>query len=212
MPAKADNWLPTRRSLLQRLKHWDDQESWRDFFNTYSRIIYTVAARAGFDDAEAQDIVQETIIAVAKHMPDFHYDPAKGSFKAWLLRIVRHRIIDHQRMRQSHPQHQRQPPTGTTATSRTSTINKVPDPRSADLDRMWDEEWRQQLFDTALQRVKTKVGDTDFQIFDCYVLKQWPVNDVAATLSVSKAHVYVAKSRVSAALKKEIKAVEARML
>jgi RNA polymerase sigma-70 factor (ECF subfamily) len=189
MPAKADNWLPTRHSLLQRLKNWDDQESWRDFFNTYSRIIYTVAARAGFDDAEAQDIVQETIIAVAKHMPDFHYDPAKGSFKAWLLRIARNRIIDHQRKRQSHPQHQLQPPTGTTATSRTSTINKVPDPRSADLDQVWDEEWRQQLFDAALQRVKTKVGDTDFQIFDCYVLKQWPVNDVAATLSVSKAHV-----------------------
>jgi RNA polymerase sigma-70 factor (ECF subfamily) len=212
MSAKADNWLPTRRSLLQRLKHWDDQESWRDFFNTYSRIIYTVAARAGFDDAEAQDIVQETVIAVAKHIPDFHYDPAKGSFKAWLLRIARNRIIDHQRKRQSHPHHQLRPPTATTATARTSTINKIPDPRSADLDRMWDEEWRQQLFDAALQRVKTKVGDTDFQIFDCYVLKQWPVNDVAATLSVSKAHVYVAKSRVSAALKKEIKAVEERML
>src|SRR5262245_48540471 len=36
MAAKADNWLPTRRSLLQRLKRWDDQESWRDFFDTYS--------------------------------------------------------------------------------------------------------------------------------------------------------------------------------
>jgi hypothetical protein len=56
------------------------------------------------------------------------------------------------------------------------------------------------------------VGDSDFQIFDCYVLKQWPLEDVAATLSVSKAHIYVAKSRVSAALRKETKALEARML
>src|SRR6059036_2366590 len=131
MPAKADNWLPTRRSLLQRLKNWDDQESWRDFFDTYSRIIYTVAVKAGFNDPEAQDIVQETIIGVAKEMPSFNYDPAIGSFKAWLLRIARRRIIDHQRKRQSQPQHQSQP---TTATSGTATINKLPDLRPSELD------------------------------------------------------------------------------
>src|SRR2546428_9195266 len=111
-----------RRSLLLRLKNWDDQGSWRDFFETYSKIIYTVAARSGFDDTEAQDIVQETIIAVAKHIPDFNYDPAIGSFKSWLLRIPRPPIINHPRKPQSHPQHNLQPGTATsrTRTSRTA--------------------------------------------------------------------------------------------
>lgn len=124
-------------------------------------------------------------------------DPAVGSFKSWLLHIARNRIIDHLRNRQSHPQDKATPATGT---ARTFTINRIPNPKTDDLDRLWDEEWRQHLFDAALQRVKRKVGDTAFQIFDCYVLKQWPVNDVATTLAVSKAHVSVAKSRVSAAL------------
>ena len=214
MPAKPDNWLPTRRSLLLRLKNWDDQGSWRDFFETYSKIIYTVATRSGFDATEAQDIVQETIIAVAREMPGFNYDPAIGSFKSWLLRIARHRIIDHRRKQQSHPQHKPQPATATsrTGTSRTATINKIPDSKAGDLDHLWNEEWQKHLLEVALQKVKSKVGDTDFQIFDCYVLKQWPLDDVVATLSVSKAHVYVAKSRVTAALRKETKALEARML
>jgi len=31
--------IPTRSSLLGRLKDWEDQESWRDFFETYWRLI-----------------------------------------------------------------------------------------------------------------------------------------------------------------------------
>ena len=56
-------FIPTRRSLLSRLKDWDNQDSWRDFFNTYWRLIYEFAAKAGLDDADAQDVVQETVIS-----------------------------------------------------------------------------------------------------------------------------------------------------
>src|SRR6059058_5511900 len=90
-------FIPTRRSLLSRLKQWDDQESWQDFFNTYWRLIYSVARRAGLGDGEAQDVVQETVAAVARQMPNFKYDPQAGSFKSWLLLITRRRILDHLR-------------------------------------------------------------------------------------------------------------------
>src|ERR1043165_10231370 len=88
MSEQRDEFLPTRRSLLIRLKNWDDQESWRNFFDTYSRLIYSFARKAGFGDAEAQDVVQETVVTVAKHIPQFEYDPALGSFKSWLLQIT----------------------------------------------------------------------------------------------------------------------------
>src|SRR5690349_5651338 len=81
--------LPTRRSLLTRLKKWDDQESWQDFFDTYWQLIYSVALRSGLNDSEAQDVVQETVAAVARQMPNFKYNPAIGSFKSWLLLITR---------------------------------------------------------------------------------------------------------------------------
>src|SRR5438445_1491518 len=192
MTVKRENWLPTRRSLLTRLKNWDDAEGWRQFFDTYSKLLYTVAVRKGFDDAEAQDIVQETIISVARHIPNFHYDPVHGSFKAWLLRIARSRIIDHIRKRGRQPQHASAPPT--TGTSRTAFIDRVPDPKGPDLDGVWDEEWQKHLFKAALEKVKEKVSDKDFQIFDCHVLKDWPVKEVVSVLRVSEAYVYTAKS------------------
>src|SRR6185436_20130176 len=92
--------IPTRQSLLERLRRWDDQCSWQEFFDSYWGLIYGVARKAGLNDADAQDVVQETIIATARKMPEFRYDPSVGTFKAWLMRLTRWRIADHFRRQQ----------------------------------------------------------------------------------------------------------------
>ena len=76
----APDPIPTRHSLLNRLKDWDDQTSWQEFFDTYWRLIYSVAIKAGLSDAEAQEVVQETVIGVARKISEFKADPAHGSF------------------------------------------------------------------------------------------------------------------------------------
>lgn len=53
MPLNPDDTIPTRQSLLERLKDWEDQKSWGDFFNTYWKLIYGVARQAGLTEAEA---------------------------------------------------------------------------------------------------------------------------------------------------------------
>src|ERR1051325_187335 len=102
MPKKQklnDELIRTRASLIDRLKNWEDHKSWREFFDTYWKLIYGVARHAGLTDAEAQDVVQETMLHVAKKMPKFNYDPAIGSFKAWLLNKVRWASIQQLRKR-----------------------------------------------------------------------------------------------------------------
>jgi DNA-directed RNA polymerase specialized sigma24 family protein len=84
----------TRWSLLARLKNWEDQQSWCEFFDMYWRLIYSVAIKAGLTDAEAQYVVQDTVLSVAKKINDFKCDPASGSFKAWLLKLTRWRILN----------------------------------------------------------------------------------------------------------------------
>ena len=105
MKPHEDELIATCASLINRLRNWQDQSSWNEFFNTYWRLIYGVARKAGLSDDEAQEVVQETLISVAKHMPTFRYDPAIGSFKTWLLNMTRWRIIAQFRKRQPMPAH-----------------------------------------------------------------------------------------------------------
>src|SRR5579859_1002961 len=94
MAGRAEDLLPTRYSLLSRLEDWDDQASWKDFFDAYWRLIYNVARSSGLNAAEAQDVVQETVICVAKDIHKFKRDSKKGSFKGWLRNLTRWRIRD----------------------------------------------------------------------------------------------------------------------
>ena len=207
MARNSENLLPTRRSLLNRLKNWDDQASWKDFFDTYWKLIYGVAVRAGLTDAEAQEVVQETVIAVAKKIPEFQYNPEIGSFKSWLLHTAQWRISDQFRKRKSGADRgggRREKNTGT------STIERIPDPAGLDLDAIWDAEWEKHLFEAAIERVKTQVKPKHYQIFDLYVIKQWPVEKVARTLDVNIGQVYLAKHRISGLIKREIKALESK--
>src|SRR5262245_39800441 len=65
--------LKTRASLIARMKDHEDDRSWNDFFDTYWKLIYGVARKAGLSNDEAQDAVQETLASVARHIPDFKY-------------------------------------------------------------------------------------------------------------------------------------------
>src|ERR1041384_7230823 len=141
----------TRRSLLTRLKNWDDKEGWQRFFDTYWRLLFSVAHRMGLNEADAQDVVQETILIVAEQMPRFKYDPERGSFKSWLLLITRRRVIAHLRKRGRQPQAVVTEPE---TSGRTDFIHRIPDDAAVQLDQVWEEEWQKNIFDAALNPVK----------------------------------------------------------
>jgi len=201
----ADDSIATRASLLGRLKNREDQTSWQEFFDTYWMLIYRVAKKAGLTDAEAQDIVQETVIAMANKLPGFIYDPKVCSFKTWMLRLTRWRIIDtlRKRLPQSAPAADRN---GTA----TSALDRIPDESSLKLDAVWDEEWEKSLLSAALQRVKPHLKPEHYQIFDLYALRQLPVSQVAEIMGVSAARIYLIKHRVAALLKQEIKSLRTK--
>lgn len=188
--------LATRNSLIERLGNWDDRARWQEFFDTYWRLIYGVARKSGLSDAEAQDVVQDTIFGVAKNIAKF--DSKAGSFKSWLMQLTRWRIIDQVRKRQ--PGLQAEPLTD----SQTGAIERIPDPAAENIESVWDDEWRESLFEAAVERVKKKVNPRHFQIFDCAVIKRWPPSKVAATLNVSVAQVYLVKHRIAGLLKREV--------
>jgi len=201
---KNTGLIATRRSLVERLADWGDQLRWQEFFDTYWKLIHSAARKSGLTDAEAQEVVQETVITVAKNIDKLKYDPAIGSFKGWLLQITRWRIADQFRKRE--PGNAKRP--RSTDDRLTATIERVPDSRIVDLDEVWESSWKENLFEAAVARVKKKIEPKQFQIFDCYVRKEWSAQKVAERLGVNVGQVYLARHRVGALLKKEIKALE----
>ena len=202
MSSPADDSLLTRRTLLSRLRNLDDQESWRTFFDLYWRLLYNVARKSGLDDGGAQEIVQDTVIAVARKMPEFRYDPERGTFRQWLLRITRRRIIDHLR------RVYRQPPRAEVAPESLDEDEAhaaaLIDQSASTIDAAWNEEWEKSTFDAALARVRAEINPRHFQVFDYCVLKDWPASKVAATLGLNAAQVYLAKHRVAQAMKRAV--------
>jgi RNA polymerase sigma-70 factor (ECF subfamily) len=91
---------------------------------------------------------------------------------------------------------------------RTAVIDRIEDPDGDVLSRLWDVEWKKNLADAALARVKAQVSPKQYQIFDCYVVKQWDATRVRKKLNVSMAQVYLAKHRVGAVLKRELAKLE----
>jgi RNA polymerase sigma factor (sigma-70 family) len=216
MASDEPSSIQTRPSLLSRLKAGDDVQSWQEFYQVYGKLVRDFAIHAGLTDTEADEVVQETAIAMARHLPEYRYDPKVCRFKTWLLNQTSWRIKDQLKKRAKGGPLSGLSESGATPdlrsdTARTATINRVPDPSAADLDAVFETQWRKNFLDVALDRVKARFSLKQFQIFDLLVLKEWPAADVARSLGVTLANVYVTRHRISAAIKKETKALEKQL-
>jgi RNA polymerase sigma-70 factor (ECF subfamily) len=190
--------LVTRASLLGRLKNWEDAKSWEEFAQTYSRLIRAVAFKAGLTESEAKDVEQETLLCVAKTIHEFESNPARGTFKSWLLNLTRWRIADQFRRRGPAAAG----PSDTTGTG-TSTAERVPG--ADNLDAEWEIEWKRNIVETALVRVGRKVKPKHLQIFDLYARRHWPAGKVARELGVTRVQVYLVYHRLTKLMKREVK-------
>ena len=217
MGEPMDELIPTRATLIHRLKDWQDQASWQDFFDTYWKLIYGVAVQGGLTNAEAEDVVQQTMISVAKHMPTFKYDPALGTFKTWLLNQTRWRIADKLRQRRSHvvyhdfnadQDHSEESLANDKQTRSLPNALEV----APDLEKVWEAEWEKNLLAAATAKARRRVDPQQYQIYDCHMNKGWPVERVAQAFGMTVNHVYVAKHRVAELIKEEAERLQKEVL
>ena len=198
--------IQTRPSLLHRLKEGDDVESWQEFYRVYGKLARDFAIKAGLTDTEADEVVQETAIGVARHLPGFSYDPKVCRFKTWLLNQTSWRIKDQIKKRARGVQ-----ASGQLESDETATMDQVADPAAMDLDVLFESQWHTNLLAVAMDRLKDKFSLKQIQIFDLVVVKEWPAGEVARSLGVSLANVYVTRHRVAAAVKREVQGLERAM-
>ncbi len=216
--------MATRVSLLERLKDWGQQTAWREFAHNYGPLIRNVARKAGLNHAEADEVAQEVMIAVARKIGEFRHAGNAGSFRAWLYQQTRWRVVDQFRAREREtirsqgadqssterelPTHLNNPPSEGANSDVLTEGGNAPRPQvDAGFQQLWDGEWTNHVYRAALARVKGLISARQFQLFDLYVLQGLSVNEAARAAGASLAAVYMAKSRVGRLLKHEIRAV-----
>ena len=218
MRAHDPDSIPTRQSLLERLKDLGNQEDWRRFFDTYWRLIHATAVKAGLTETEAEEVVQEVMIAAAKKLPEFTYQPGKDSLKGWLLAVTRWKVNDQYRKRRGAyaegspvpgPAQGGPGPAGADETARTSTIERVPDPAPPKLDEHWEAEWHANLLRAALDRIKRQVNPAHYEIYHLAVVQGLSPRDTARALGLSLAQVYLVKHRIGRLLRAEVVRLQA---
>jgi RNA polymerase sigma-70 factor (ECF subfamily) len=190
---------PTRASLLVRLRDPRDGAAWTQFVELYAPLVYGYARKQGLQDADAADLSQEVLGAVARGIGRLEYDPQRGSFRNWLFTIVRRRLSSLSSAQENRPRGSGDPATQ-------ELLERCPAPSGEEA--QWQAEWEDRLFVWACEQVRKDVTETTWQAFWRTALVAEPGKQVAADLGLSVAAVYRARSRVLARLKELVQSAQ----
>jgi RNA polymerase sigma factor (sigma-70 family) len=190
----------TRASLILRLPRTEDAEAWREFVAIYEPFVERFARRNGFQEADARELVQNVLLAVVKAVGRWQEDPARARFRTWLFAIARNQLFDllaKKRRRQS---------VRSGSSSLVDLLESQPAPD--DLTEQLALEHRRTLFRFAAARVRRSFQPTTWQAFWMTSVENRPVEAAAAKLGLSAGAVYVARARVLARLRDEVRQLE----
>ena len=168
----------THVSLLARLSAGTDLTAWQDFQTRYGDLIRAVCVRQGLQAADVDDVFQDVLVSLSRAMEQFRYDPERGRFRAYLRTVVTNAISRRWRQTQS-----------------AARLSRVEEP-AAVAGSVWDDEWRQHHFRSAMRTIEQEFSQSDLAAFRMYALEGRAPEAVAGELGISRDSVYQAKSRV----------------
>lgn len=91
----------TKISLIETISNCPDSARWTEFCRIYEQPMRAYLA-THFPTIEADDVIQETLVALMKALPNYRYDPdRKGHFRNYLIGIIRHKAVSEIRRRQA---------------------------------------------------------------------------------------------------------------
>jgi RNA polymerase sigma-70 factor (ECF subfamily) len=184
--------------LLLRIRDPKDRLAWREFVGVYAPLIHAYGRRRGLQDSDAADLTQEVLYRVARASSAFEYDPARGSFRGWLLAVTRNEL------RKMAARHARQ----ASGAGDTDILRLLEQQADASDEDGWEREYRWNLFQWAANKVRVEFREPTWQAFWRTAVLAAGIDQVARDLGLSPGAVYVARSRVTARIRQEIEAVE----
>ena len=190
----------TRASLLIRLRQPGNQEAWREFASLYEPLIYRLAARKGFQHADAQDLLQDVLVAIARGIDRLEIGDDKGRFRGWLFRISRNLIVNALEKRQRLV-------VGSGDSDIFERLAQEP-ALNAQEQTAYILEFRRELFHWAARGICVEFQPATWNLFWRTSVKGEPIAETARELGLSLGAAYAARCRVLARLRKKIDELE----
>lgn len=187
----------TRPSLLVRIRDLKNQRAWDEFVEIYTPLVYGYCRRRGLQDADAADVSQEVMRAVALAIRKFEYDRQRGRFREWLFTVIRSKLQNFLANRLKHPQ-------GTGESEMHQFLEAQPAPEE---EANWDKEYDHRLFRWAAGQIRGEFTNSTWQAFWQTAIEERPGKEVAARAGLSVGAVYIARSRVLARLKEKVASI-----
>lgn len=190
----------TRHSLLLRLQDRDDARAWEEFVEIYEPMLYRLIRQRGLQHADAQELTQDAMLAVAGAIDRWDADPQRGSFRGWLFRIARNMTVNFLTRRRPEQQ-------GAGGTDFQMLLERRPAP-AADAAADFEQEYQREVFDWAARQVRGEFRESTWQAFWRTAVEGEPIPETGAALGLSLGAVYMARSRVMARIKARVEELE----
>src|SRR5262245_53820429 len=184
----------TRQSLLLRAQI-GETDAWKDLTDLYRPLILGWLNRQGVPGHDLEDLSQEVLLSVVKHLPGFQHSGQRGAFRSWLRTIVCRRTADYWRALDTDIQ-------ASGGSGAIAALQAIADPDS-ELNRQWDEEHDRYVLDCLLDLVDEEFEPITLQAFRRLAFDGVSGAEAAKDLGLSVAAVYVAKCRVLARIRQE---------
>lgn len=198
-PGKRDheaNQSPnTNPELIARIKDNTNEAAWREFIETYRPLIYGFCINHQLQEADANDVTQEVMKAIARSITNFEYDPKKGRFRSWLFTVTRSKFNNLLESKYKHPQ----------GSGDTDMVRFIEDQPAKETTEDWDKEFKKQTLANAMEAVQFEFSEKTWEAFISTAINQESGKDVAERLDLSLGAVYIARSRVTTRLKEWIR-------
>jgi RNA polymerase sigma factor (sigma-70 family) len=190
----------TRASLILRIANPEDAQAWEEFLRLYQPVVYRLACRQGLQHADAEELVQEVMLSIARKVEDWDPNPERGRFRHWLFRIARNQIINQLSRRKYQAW-------GTGQSGIQLLLEQQVDPVGS-LSELFEVEYRRSLFQHAAALVQASVKERTWNAFWLSAVRDVPMSEVAQQLGMSIGSVYIARNRVIAKLRIEVQRIE----
>ncbi len=187
----------TSLTLLERLRDPRDEAAWRQLVALYTPLLRSWLRPYCAQDADADDLTQDVLTVLAQKVPEFAHNRRMGAFRTWLRTITANKLGDYLRAAR------RRAPAGA-ADGQAAVLEQLEDP-SSDLSRLWDRQHDEHVARALLALIRPDFAPTTWEAFQRLVVEGQATVEVAAALNLTPNAVLIAKSRVLARLRQELR-------